>query len=67
MCHSYYNFQVNIGQLILILVLEHYNLLRPPGLCPGLPGWSGTRKLNQEGKTNLNLLEQEIVSGSGIS
>jgi len=27
----------------------------------------GTRKANQEGKTNLDLLEQEIVSGSGIS
>jgi len=24
-------------------------------------------KTNQEGKTNLDLLEQEIVSGSGIS
>ena len=36
------------------------------GLCPGLPGWAGTRKLKPEGKTNLDLLEQEIVSGSGI-
>jgi len=26
-----------------------------------------TRKVNQEGKTNLDLMEQEIVSGSGIS
>ena len=32
------------------------------GICPGPPGWAGTRKV----KTNLDLLEQEIVSGSGI-
>ena len=40
----------------------------PLGYCPG----STTRviqyqKVNQEGKTNLDLLEQEIESGSGIS
>jgi len=28
---------------------------------------SGTTRVNQKGKTNLDLLEQEIVSGSGIS
>jgi len=28
------------------------------GFCPGLPGWAGTK---------LDLLKQEIVSGSGIS
>ena len=32
-------------------------------LCPGLPGWAGTRKV----KPIWILLEQEIVSGSGIS
>jgi len=32
-------------------------------LFPGLPGWAGTRKI----KTNLVLLKQETVSGSGIS
>ena len=32
------------------------------GICPGPPGWAGTRKV----KTNLDLLEQETVSGSGI-
>jgi len=37
-------------------------VLCPPGLCPGLPGWAGTRKV----KTNLDFLEQEIVSGSAI-
>jgi len=35
------------------------------------PSWifSGTTRVSwhQKGKTNLNLLEQEIVSGSGIS
>jgi len=30
----------------------------PLGFCPGLPWWAGT---------NLDLLEEEIVSGSGIS
>jgi len=35
----------------------------PLGFCPGLPGVSW----HQEGETNLDLLEQEIVSGSGIS
>jgi len=30
------------------------------GLCPGQPGWAGTRKVKP--KTNLDLLEQEIVS-----
>ena len=34
-----------------------------PALCPGLPGWAGTRKV----KSIWILLEQEIVSGSGIS
>jgi len=32
-------------------------------LCPGLPGWVGTRKV----KPIWILLKQEIVSGSGIS
>jgi len=36
------------------------------GLCLGIHGWSGTRKV-KPGKTKLNLLEQETVSGSGIS
>jgi len=31
------------------------------------PGEPAPERLNQEGKTNLDLLEQEIVSGSGIS
>ena len=32
-------------------------------LCPGLPGWAGTRKV----KPIWILMEQETVSGSGIS
>jgi len=36
------------------------------GFCPGLPGSASTKKLKPEGKTNMDLLEQETVSGSGI-
>ena len=36
---------------------------RLTALCPGLPGWAGTRKV----KPIWILLEQETVSGSGIS
>jgi len=40
----------------------------PLGLSPGLHGWAGTRMFKQDfGKTSLDLLEQKIVSGSGIS
>ena len=40
----------------------------PLGFYPGLRGWAGTRKVKPgRYKTNLDLLEQEIVSGSGIS
>ena len=36
---------------------------RLTALCPGLPGWDGTRKV----KSIWILLKQETVSGSGIS
>jgi len=36
---------------------------RLTALCPGLPGWAGTRKV----KPNWILLKEETVSGSGIS
>ena len=36
---------------------------RLTALCPGLPGWAGTRKV----KLIWSLLKQETVSGSGIS
>jgi len=39
----------------------------PASNCPGRSGWAGTRKVKiRKVKTNLDLLEQEIVSGSGI-
>jgi len=39
------------------------SLTRLTALCPGLPGWAGTRKA----KPIWILLKQETVSGSGIS
>ena len=41
---------------------EHTHTLLT-SLCPGLPGWAGTRKV----KPIWILLKQETVSGSGIS
>ena len=41
----------------------HTHTHRLTALCPGLPRWAGTRKV----KPVWILLEQEIVSGSGIS
>ena len=39
----------------------------PVKFCPDYPGELTPETYNQEGKTNLDLLEQETVSGSGIS
>jgi len=39
----------------------------PLWFCPGLPDEPEPERYNQEGKINLDLLEQEIVNGSGIS
>ena len=47
----------------LLWVLFQYTHTRLTALCPGLPGWAGTRKV----KPVWILLEQETVSGSGIS
>ena len=41
----------------------HTHVSRLTALCPGLPGWAGTRKV----KPIWILLKQETVSGSGIS
>ena len=41
----------------------HIHHTRFTALCPGLPGWAGTRKV----KPIWILMEQETVSGSGIS
>ena len=43
--------------------LHTHTHTRLTALCPGLPGWAGTRKV----KPIWILLEQETVSGSGIS
>ena len=48
------------GQCISI---PHHTHTRLTAVCPGLPGWAGTRKV----KPIWILLEQETVSGSGIS
>jgi len=44
-------------------VLHTHTRVRLTALCPGLPGWAGTRNV----KPIWILLEQETVSGSGIS
>jgi len=43
--------------------LQIHTHARLTALCPGLPGWSGTRKV----KPIRILLKQESVGGSGIS
>ena len=47
---------------IELVVLTHTHT-RLTALCPGLPGWAGTRKV----KPIWILLKHETVSGSGIS
>ena len=39
----------------------------PLGFCPVLPGELAPERESQAVKTNLDLLEQETLSGSGIS
>ena len=46
-----------------LLVSTSHTHTRLTALCPGLPGWAGTRKV----KPISILLKQETVSGSGIS
>ena len=46
--------------LSILYLYQHTHLT---ALCPGLPGWAGTRKV----KPIWILLKQETVSGSGIS
>jgi len=48
---------------ILVLLYNWYTHTHLTALCPGLPRWAGTRKV----KPIWILLEQETVSGSGIS
>jgi len=49
-------------ETVVILDVSHTHT-RLTAFCPGLPGWAGTRKV----KPIWILLEQETVSGSGIS
>jgi len=52
--HQHHTHQINSA--------IHYIHTRLTALCPGLPGWAGTRKV----KPIWILLKQETVSGSGI-
>jgi len=49
--------------LFSFLISTHTTVLQPSWILSGTTWVSW----HQEGKTNLDLLEQEIVSGSGIS
>jgi len=57
------------GNISRLIVIYSINLLVGCllGFCLGLHGWAGTRKVKPGSNTNLDLLEQEVVSGSGIS
>ena len=52
-----------IGLTVHLAVLVTHTHNRLTAICPGLPGWAGTRKV----KPIWILLKQETVSGSGIS
>ena len=49
-----------VTEQVYLLSVTHTRLM---ALCPGLPGWAGTRKV----KPIWILLKQETVSGSSIS
>ena len=59
--HTYTDGQT--AQNIMPLAPTIHTHTRLTALCPGLPGWVGTRKIKQI----WILLKQETVSGSGIS
>ena len=55
-----------LGMILLLSVgisLKAHTHTKLTALCPGLPGWGGTKKV----KPIWILLKQETVSGSGIS
>ena len=52
-----------VNATITLKMLHTHTHTHLTALCPGLPRWAGTRKV----KPIWILLEQEIVSGSGIS
>jgi len=53
--------------LLLLLVLLLFYAPPPPDCVRDYPGEPVPERYNQESKTNLDLLEQETMSGSGIS
>jgi len=55
--------QLQPSTLRFTFTLYDIIITRLTALCPGLPGWAGTRKV----KPVWILLKQETVSGSGIS
>ena len=59
--HQWHNMQYNFSSWKR--VTHTHTHVRLTALCPGLPGWAGTRNV----KPIWILLEQETVSGSGIS
>jgi len=60
------SYQIVPRQIIqLLLLLQPF--YGPLDFVRDYPGEPVPERLNQEGKTNLDLLEQELVSGSGIS
>jgi len=67
--HSAYVLRVLASGTTFRLILlhththTHISIISPSGLCLGLPGWAGTRKV----KPIWILLKQLTVSGSGIS
>jgi len=59
-CHCYYTRKI---QCLCAATTRTHTHTHLTALCPGLPGWVGTRKV----KPIWILLKQETVSGSGIS
>jgi len=55
--------QARVWSLTFVLQLQPLTHTRLSAVCPGLPGWAGTRKV----KPIWILLKQETVSGSSIS
>ena len=54
---------VSVSVCYRTAVVDTHTHIRLTAPCPGLPRWAGTRKV----KSIWILLEQETVSGSGIS
>ena len=63
-CYGILNFFGMPTNIFSVVTHTHtHTHARLTALCPGLPGWAGTRKV----KPVWILLKQETVSGSGIS